>query len=285
MPGLDDIEYSQDECVQAVRAHYRFLAQMYLDEDDFVYPPDDGNGWPSINAETLADVDKNDAVLDLLRRLPYVREDPSGDGGGDAIQIAPFTTITNWAASAEQIAAGRYDGEALRAATEGGELCDVLPPHVVGLTGGPRDSNVFLVDTDLGIVMWHECPGEVVKASRRSPLLPRDVRPVRDDPYDYEDDEEQAEWRGDSTAWSIPHFFAMLQDHFRTLEFVPITKTRVWVTHAYFGAEDRDAVVSGVRQIYRKHHWPDLAQYDKATCQAEVHAFLKDNYPRLLSDE
>ncbi|CAK7211647.1 hypothetical protein SBRCBS47491_001195 [Sporothrix bragantina] len=281
MPELDDIAYSQDECVQAVRDYYHFLTQMYLDEDDFVHPPDDENGWPSINEENLADVNKDETVLNLLRHLPYVREDPTG-GGEDDIQVAAFTNITNWPASADLIAAGRYDGEALRSATEGATLCDILPSHVVGLTGGPPENNIFLIDTELGIALWPECPGEVVKASRRSPLLPRDVRPVSDDPYDYEDDEEQAEWRGDSTAWSIPHFFAMLEDHFRTLEFVPITKTKIWVTHPYFHAEHRDEIVSAVRDIYRKHHWPELEQYDKAACQAEIHTFLQQNYPSFV---
>ncbi|CAK7198211.1 hypothetical protein SEUCBS139899_000869 [Sporothrix eucalyptigena] len=282
MPELSEIEYSRDACVQAVRDYYHFLTQMYLDDTDFVYPPDDDeNGWPTINDENLADVDKDETVLDLLRHLPYVRQNPD-DGGSDAIQVAPFTTITDWAADAALIADGSYDGESLKTATEGGTLCDVIPPHVVGLTAGPRDNNIFLVDTELGIVLWPECPGEVVKASRRSPLLPSSVRPVSDDPYDYEDDEEQAEWRGDSTAWSIPHFFEMLKDQFRTLEFVPITKTTVWVTHPYFHAQDAEVIVPAVREIYRKHHWPDLEQYDKAACQAEIQAYLRGNYPRFV---
>ncbi|CAK7219529.1 hypothetical protein SCUCBS95973_003846 [Sporothrix curviconia] len=285
MPELDDIAYSRDECVQAVGDYYRFLTQMYLDEDDFVYPPDDGNGWPSINKENLADVNKDETVLDLLRHLPYVREDPLGGGSENDFQVAPFTTITNWPASANYIARGRYDGESLKMATEGAALCDVIPSHVVGLTAGPPENNIFVVDTELDIVLWLECPSEVFTASLESPLLPQDVRPVDDDPYDYEEDEKQAEWRSDSTAWSIPHFFAMLQDHFRTLEFVPITKTRVWVTHPYFHAVYRDEVASGVRSIYRKHHWPDLAQYDKAACQAEIRAFLQTmqgKYPRFI---
>lgn len=283
MPALSDIAYSRDACVQAVCEYFRFLSQMYLDETDFVYPPDDGCGWPSITRENLADVDKDETVLDLLRHLPYVRE-AHDDGGTDVVQVAAFTSFANWAADAAAIAAGRYDGESLKMATESAALCDIVPPHVVGLAARPHDHDVFLVDTALGIVLWYECPGEVVRASRASPHLSPAVRPVSDDAYDYEEDEEQAEWRGDSTAWSIPDFFEVLKDQFRTLEFVPITKKAVWVTHPYFHSLDRD-VVPAVRAIYRQHHWPDLARYDKAACQAAIHAFLRDNYPQFVEEE
>lgn len=283
MPELSDIEYSRDECVQAVRDYFQFLTQMYLDESDFVYPPadDDSDGWPSITQDNLSGVDKNNTVLDLLRHLPYVCQ-RSTVGGSDTVKVVPFTTFTDWAEGATGIANGDDDGESLKLQTEGATLSDIVPSHVVGLTGGPRDSDVFLVDTDLGIVLWYECPGEIVTASRTSPLLPSSVRPVSDDAYDYEEDEEQAEWRGDSTAWSIPDFFAMLTDQFRTLEFVPLTKTTVWVTHPYFHAKHRDAVVPKVREIYRKHHWPDLTRYDKAACQTEIKTFLADNFPDLV---
>lgn len=280
MPDLGDVEYSRDECVQAVRDYFQFLAQMYLDESDFVFPPEDDDnegGWPSINDDSLAGVEKDETVLDLLKHLPYVRQRPTV-GGSDTIKVAPFTTFTDWAEAATDLADGKDEAESLRLRTEGASLSDILPSHVVGITGGPRDSDVFLVDTDLGIILWYECPGEIVKASRR---LPSSVRPISDDPYDYEDDEEQAEWRGDSTAWSIPDFFKMLKGQFQKLEFVPLTKTMVWVTHPYFHAKDRDAVVPAVRDIYRKHHWPDLAQYDKAACQAEIKAYLAENFPNL----
>lgn len=275
MPDLGDIEYSREECVQAVRDYFQFLAQMYLDESDFVSPPEDG--WPSINEDNLAGVEKNETVLDLLKHLPYVRQ-RSTVGGSDTIKVAPFTTFTDWAEAATDIANGKDDAESLRLRTEGATLSDILPSHVVGITGGPRDSDVFLVDTDLGIVLWFECPGEIVKSSRGPPSS---VRPISDDPYDYEDDEEQAEWRGDSTAWSIPDFFKMLKGQLQKLEFLPLTKTEVWVTLPYHRAKDKDVVVPAVRDIYRKHHWPDLAQYDKAACQAEIKAYLAENFPNL----
>ncbi|KIH93117.1 hypothetical protein SPBR_03141 [Sporothrix brasiliensis 5110] len=277
MPELDDIEYSRDECVKAVRDYFHFLFQMYLDESDFLYPPaakdGDEGGWPSITADNLASVDKDETVIDLLRHLPFVRQ-RSSVGGSDTVKIAPFTTFANWEEAAANLANGREDAESVRVFTEGATLSEILPPHVVGLTSW-TNSDVIVLDTDLGIVLWYECPGEIVAAGRP-------VRPVSDDPYDYEEDEEQAEWRGDSTAWSIPDFFKMLENQFRKLEFVPITKTKVWVTHPYFHAKDRDAVVPQVREIYRKHHWPDLAQYDKVSCQAEIKALLDSSFPNLV---
>ncbi|OAA68160.1 hypothetical protein SPI_00355 [Niveomyces insectorum RCEF 264] len=286
MPYLSDIEYSRDACVDAVRGYFRFLTQMYLDPADVVEPP--AGGWPSITRDTLAGVGKTDEVLALLRRLPYLR----ASSDGRRIQGAAYAAFANWAHDAEAIRAGRYDADDLKTTTESASLCDVVPPHVVGLTEGPRETPVFLLDTARGIVLWHECPGEIKHGSSSdgdgdgggtgtSTSTSTPIEGVLDDPYDYESDEEQATWRGDSAAWAVPDFFAMLADLFRRLLFVPLSKHTVH--DAYIRGLDPD-LLPAVRAVYRKHHWPDLVRYDKAACMAELRATLRTRFPQYAED-
>ncbi len=325
MTDFSEIAYDRDACVAAVRQYYRFLAAMYLDDDDYAEPPgDDATServWPAITADVLVGVRKNAAVVDLLRRLPYL-VDRSLGGGTDPLMVAPYTTFVDWNAGARSIAAGfAGGGRDLKTSTEGYELSSVVPPHVVGLAGGAvsgddADKNFFFVDTDLGMVLWYECPNEVVVFARQNgvgPLLGYDpydyeeeegeedeeeeeIENEKDDDDDDDDDkdlsddkEAQATWRGDSKAWAVPDFFAMLAECFRRLEFVPVNKRCVMVpaSHRYVtpaNPAETAVMMPAVQAIYRKHHWPDLARYDKAACQAEIRAYLQAHFPAFVVD-
>lgn len=77
MPSLEDISYSQDVCVAAVRVYYHFLSRMYLDESCIEEPP--AGGWPHVTPENLRPLGKSDEVVSLLRHLPYLEEDVCRD--------------------------------------------------------------------------------------------------------------------------------------------------------------------------------------------------------------
>ena len=47
MSGRWDITYDRDATVAAVKDYYKFLTDMYLDEDVVQHPPADG--WPNID--------------------------------------------------------------------------------------------------------------------------------------------------------------------------------------------------------------------------------------------
>lgn len=61
--------YSRDETIDAVlRCYLAVVNQPYLDDSALIIPP--AEGWSDTDIEG-----KNDAVLDLLRHLPYLRAD------------------------------------------------------------------------------------------------------------------------------------------------------------------------------------------------------------------
>lgn len=60
--------------------------------------------------------------------------------------------------------------------SEGASISRDVPPHVVGLTSGGRNNTVFLLDTDLGIIHFVDCPNGI----KYDPDLRESVQ---DDPY------------------------------------------------------------------------------------------------------
>jgi hypothetical protein len=158
------------------------------------------------------------------------------------------------------------DGQDLKEWTEPDPDEATIPAHIVGLTN-PNDrklSSAFLLDTELGVIYWFECHGEVKSL---------EFSEVEGDSYDWVDDglipEDQVEWRANSGVWAIEMFFEMLKDHFRKLNFVPTSPYEVkdmWAGQEGFGRE----TLRKVQTVYRKHGWPDVARFNKHECAAEV---------------
>jgi hypothetical protein len=64
----------QTEVITALKTFYEFLTKLpWLQPDDVLEPPK--QGWPNINTENFAPFQKNDAVIELLKHLPYIRMD------------------------------------------------------------------------------------------------------------------------------------------------------------------------------------------------------------------
>lgn len=259
MVELSEIEYSQDECVAAVRDYYSFLTKMYLPESLVLEPPE--SGWPEITKAVMKDLDKTDVVISLLQHLPYIR--------GDGYEGAPWTTFANWASSVKNVSEGADDMEGLRICSEGNEDLENINAHVIGLTMGGRDNPVFLLDTELGIILWPECPRQI--SSQGAAEL------VEDDPFDYAA-ENEAEWRSGCASWAISDFFELLKDQFRKLHYVPMSAKTVKDVYATLGP-DKDGMLVMLQGIYPEHGWPDLEAYRKRQCLQAVQAALKERYP------
>jgi hypothetical protein len=264
MPQLSEISYSRDACIAAVRDYYIFLTKMYLKESDVIEPSKEG--WPTITVDNLQGLGKTDEVISLLRHLPYIRK-PNDDR--DKAHGAPWCYFADWQSHACNISLGRLSGEDLKVLSENVSFCGNVPSHVVGLTTGARDNPVFLLDTELGIVHWPECEGEI----RYNPS--REL--VKDDPYDYAP-ESEAEWRADAPAWSITDFFEVLKDQFRELHFVPISSLTVLDVYATLSFGE-DGMIAMLQDIYREHSWPNLERYRKGECLEAVQTALEERYP------
>ncbi|KAK4508480.1 hypothetical protein PRZ48_002219 [Zasmidium cellare] len=256
MPRLDEITYSRQVCIDAVRDYYKFLIQVHLPEDCIDEPPE--GGWPHITPENTP-LGKTDEVVALLRHMPYLRY----DHGAQFVEGAPLTTLVDWHYRLQvSMRTPRGEGEideGLRLVTEGLlflEAPSSIPAHVMGLATGGRDCERFLLDTHLGIIYWLDCPSQVAGHA------PWEAYPegVLDSAWDYAETEEEALWR-DCPAWSVPDFFEMLKDQFRKVNIFPTGTGEVrdvWSLKA--------EKVDKIPETFREHGWPDLEKYRKQEC-------------------
>jgi hypothetical protein len=127
--------------VNAIRRYYAFLVIDLgaIPSDCIVEPPE--GGWPSITQDSLAGLEKTEAVIELLRHLPYI--EPSRDYN---TQIAFSTEAIDYRKIAEY-KVGK--GNRTRFMPAGNEE---FPPHVVVLTEAGEDhyGSWLLLDTENG---------------------------------------------------------------------------------------------------------------------------------------
>ena len=250
MPRVNEITYSRDATVQAFRDYVQFLVSMYMDESEIYQPPQ--NGWHEIHWSGWHNIDRTERVIEILRHLPCVDM---------AVEIAPNCELVDWHTTPAEM-----DGEDIKEATEPHPEDAMIPSYIVGLTLQCTKGLTFLLDTELGVIYWHECMSEI------------GIPEIEGDPYDWVDDdlisEDQVEWRAGSGIWETTDFFRLLKANFETLNFVPFR--RDYVRAAWYGqlVEAQEAL-EGVQKIYKDHGWPDLGKYRKIDCLASIKAFLE----------
>lgn len=252
MPRVNEITYSRDATVQASRDYFQFLVSMYMDESEIYEPPQ--NGWHEIHWSGWHNFDKTDRVIDLLRHLPYVDM---------AVEIAPNCELVDWYTTPADM-----DGEDIKEATEPHPEDAMIPSHIVGLTLQCTKGLTFLLDTELGVIYWHEWMSEAKIG----------IPEIEGDPYDWVDDdlisEDKVEWRAGSGIWEITDFFRLLKAKFETLDFVPFR--RDYVRAAWYGRPvEAQETLEGAQKIYKDHGWPDLGKYRKNDCLASIKVFLE----------
>jgi hypothetical protein len=62
--------YYRDEVVAAVTDYYHFLTSLHVDPVDIKTPP--SSGWPGVTSQTCNKLSKTDAVILLLKHIPYI---------------------------------------------------------------------------------------------------------------------------------------------------------------------------------------------------------------------
>ncbi|KAK8028335.1 hypothetical protein PG991_005391 [Apiospora marii] len=267
MPELEDVSYSEAECVAAIADYYEFLTKMYLDESEVIYPPK--GGWPSItqaHPEVLARFGKTDTVISLLAHLPYIRNKGGAEDGIHAIADCPFADWDDFFSGLPPDS----DLDSCKMVTESYAFTEVAPPHVVGLAAGHRDASIIIVDTELGIIHWDQYPYRNQETHIREPII--------DDPYDWAP-EEEAEWRAECEAWAITDFFEVLKGLYVDLHFIPVSNREVLMDVEGWGHPP--GLIPMLQKIYFEHRWPDLAAYRKEDCLRAVHEAIEANYPDL----
>ncbi|RYP01823.1 hypothetical protein DL765_010815 [Monosporascus sp. GIB2] len=258
MPSLDEITYSGDATVAAVRDYYHFLTKTYLKESDIIEPP--AGGWPTIRP-SLECMGKTDEVLSLLCHLPYIRDLPDDK----RVQAVPWCYFADWQELGRDASVRHLEGETLRLYSERAGKIDDMPPHDVGLTCGGRKNPVILLDTKLGVVHWYECPSEIIRDSAWETL--------QADPYDYAP-ENEAVWMAECGSWAIMDFFVVLKDEFRKLHFIPTSSREVVDLYTLSRGLRKDIPV--MQDIFREHGWPDMQRYRKSECLKALHERLPE---------
>jgi hypothetical protein len=132
--------YSRDETVSAIKSFYEFLTTLpgLLTSAIQDAPP---NGWPEIDSNTLAPLKKNEAVIDLLRYIPYI--DNNNSRGTVEIAYKTLALQFNRPAKKRPIDFSKLEGSYIPVGCE-------LPEHVVALTKGGEYGSWLLLDTQEG---------------------------------------------------------------------------------------------------------------------------------------
>ena len=262
MLRLDEVSYSESAAVTAISDFYKFLTRMYLNEEIVEWPPE--GGWP-FTKKGLGSMEKSDRVVSLLRQIPYMQDKLDGEPRPHGLPEAPFW---NWKDNVKdnEPLDPKAVGE-IKILTED-FLCDITTPDLVGLLEGGKDENtVILLDTKYGIAYWPEYPDEIMETEHEQ---------VQDDSEAW-GSEAEVNWRCDAAAWTIPDFFAMLQEQFEQLRFIPINSKQVINALAGYSADgEMERMLQG---IYREHGWPDLEKYRKEDCIKAVEEALAEQYP------
>lgn len=180
--------YARDAAVSAVRSFYEFLTTLpKLSPSAIKEPPP--SGWPNIDANSLAPLQKDNNVIDLLRHLPYITAD---DEGCDQISY--------------QTRAISYDKASVEWCTYQKKLEDAfvpggLPDYVVALTEGSGWGSWLLLDTRKGTI---------------TDFIQQDQPECDEPPVD-----QPESWRAYRTL-PITEFFESWREQYRSLEWVAI---------------------------------------------------------------
>jgi hypothetical protein len=269
MPRLSEISYSHEAAVAAISDYFDFLAKMYLDESAILRPPE--GGWPEITPDRLQGLGKTDEVIMLLRHIPYLRTDI--DNGKSEAEAGPSgVRFYSWIEHIRNVTRPGGNGlETLEDAKIMTEPIDymeagLIPPNIVGLITTKQD--LWLLDTQLGVVYWHTCPIWLSTRSWR--------QRIEDDPLEYAP-EDQADWRNEP-AWAITDFFEVLKDQFRQLRSIPLSPTVVLDPEGVSQDPEVQGALSLAQAVYREHGWPDLDRYRKKECLKAVRERLTERY-------
>lgn len=205
--------FDQDEFVHLLTDYYDFCNRVFWEHTAVARAP--VGGWPSINQDSVANLEKNDAAFDLLRRLPYV--DFEQGWASDPPNIMNKTNIVDY--RSEDIQAKIRERRFETYAEPSLEGNGPLPPSCVcfAVSEGRNGYNL-VVDTDDGNVYWCEPNGEHDEPGT-------ELNDVVEESY--AGDEAQS-WRvGGVNVYRPRDFFALCKQRFRELRWIGIDTCNV----------------------------------------------------------
>lgn len=234
--------YFRDQVVQELTSLYEFLVTMYLPEDALKYPPMPG-GWPEISAERLSFMKKADAVIDLMKHIPYIRQDWDDTIEG-AYQVHEGSVCNDFSGKYFQDISTKFQYD-----------CDwqlpgdvKTPPHLLILWRPPAPTRGWTVSINI-----------------KTGELRRD-RVIYGARYDYAD---------------IKEFCEFVKEEFQTLVCIPTHPMSVTVVSSH-PATEMAAAVPLVKDIYTQCGWPS-ASFRKQKCVSLVESVMEEAEEKFVS--
>ncbi|KAF2667340.1 hypothetical protein BT63DRAFT_426236 [Microthyrium microscopicum] len=145
---------TQAAIVQAVRQYYKFLTTLYLEESKVVEPPP--GGWPSITPQVLKGLGKCDQIITMLRHLPYICSTTANHH--ESAQTSAECYFADWNLISQKLSEGFLSIDVVKSLTEPNIINS---PYVIGLTCGARSNTTFLLDINLGRMIFYQHRGWV----------------------------------------------------------------------------------------------------------------------------
>lgn len=217
---------------------YEFLTTLYLPDDCIKRPPK--GGWPSITAERLEFLGKTDAVIDLLKHIPYISQDVE-----EEYQIQEKCICNDYTGKLFERRAIKYQARDAMEPLPGfmeEKIWDKFkePQHVATLAqsaSADAGYHIFFDTRDGQLAEIEFVDGNCVT-------------------YD-----------------SAKESFDSTKDSFRGLDMLPTEPTEVIMSS---GGPFSEEQIGAIKDIFKKHGWP-TNEYHKEPCMAEVQE-LWDSY-------
>ncbi|CZT15222.1 uncharacterized protein RCC_01097 [Ramularia collo-cygni] len=183
---------SRSRIIDVITDYYRFLTRLpHIDPSDLVFPPEP-EGWQTINEVELRARGRTDETIEILRRLPYLRNPD--------LPIRTAHNITN-----DSLSIAYCDGELEPAWVHDQQP---TPGHIIWLTTQTnKEGHYLLLDTKLGtITTWN-------------PIYPGP--PLPDSILDEDSLELQDRWMNYATL-PVGDFFDICRRRYEKLIWIPV---------------------------------------------------------------
>ncbi|KAK1688913.1 hypothetical protein BDP55DRAFT_605788 [Colletotrichum godetiae] len=196
--------YDRNEFVRRFTDYYNFRNRTFWNATIAQAP---AGGWPSIDQETLANLKRNDTVIDLLRHIPYV----------EYVEIylmhAPLvmknTPVIDYRREDFQKKIREGEIEGITAPVTGRD------PAIPSLCAGiaiyrGRSGYQVILDTDDGYIYWGDPEGQ--HDEQPTPELNSSLARFEDD--------EANEWRDGFNVYEPADFFTICKERFRKMNWI-----------------------------------------------------------------
>ncbi|KAM0329314.1 hypothetical protein ACHAQA_004619 [Verticillium albo-atrum] len=213
--------YDRDEFVRLLTDYYGFCNRTFWTTTIEQAPP---GGWPSVNQEALANLKRNDTVIDLLRHIPYPNYVEN-----DLVHtsfIMADTPITDYRRMDVQKKIQEGCIEGLAAPITGRD--PVIPPSCAGIAiCTSRHGYEVILDTDDGLVYWGDPNGQ---HDEPAPELNSTLKRFQGD--------EANEWRrAGFNVYKPADFFALCKERFRDMSWIGLGPSTMSVMRYNMGWE------------------------------------------------